>query len=188
MRKAVSLLLVGVFAIALGSDGDLGSKAHPNVQAAADLVRAAAGADVAFLPAGLLKEGNPNDLATWLQHPGDEIVVVSLRGSELTKAAERSVANYPLPNSGFLQLSGMQVTFSAGRAAESRVTEITVGGMSVSAERQYSVAMPTALAYGALGYFKIWDRTQITRKTGSTLDAVLKGKSGSVRESRYVVR
>jgi len=188
MRKAVSLFLIASCAIALGSDADLGSKAHPAAQAAADIVRSAAGADVAFLPAALLKEGNPNDLATWLQHTGDEIVVVSLRGSELTKAIERSVANYPLSNSGFLQLSGLQATFSASKSPESRVMEISVGGSVIAPTRQYDVAMPSTLAYGSLGYFKIWNRSQIVRKTGITLDAALKGKSGNVRESRYVVK
>jgi hypothetical protein len=187
MRKAVSLLLVFACAIAFGAD-DFGSKAHPSVQAAADYVRSAAGTDVAFIPAGMLKEGNANDLATWLQHPGDEIVVVSLRGSELTAALERSVANYPLANSGFLQLSGLQVTFSPSRPPESRVIELLVGGSAVDSARQYEVAMPTSLAYGSLGYFKIWDRSNIKRKTGTTLEAALKGKSGSVRESRYIVR
>lgn len=188
MRKAVSLLLLAACAFAFGSDADLGSKAHPAAQAAADIVRSVAGVDAAFLPAALLKEGNASDLATWLQHGGDEIVVVSLRGSELTKAIERSVANYPLSNSGFLQLSGLQVTFAAGRSPESRVTEISVGGSAIDSGRQYDVAMPSTLAYGSLGYFKIWNRSQIVRKTGTTLDAALKGKSGSVRESRYTVK
>lgn len=180
--------MVAACAFAFGSDADLGSKANPSAQAAADIVRSVAGADVAFLPAGMLKEGNPNDLATWLQHAGDEIVVVSLRGSELTKAIERSVANYPLSNSGFLQLSGLQATFAASRSPESRVVEILVGGSPVAPARQYDVAMPSTLAYGSLGYFKIWNRSQITRKTGTTLDAALKGKSGRVRESRYIVK
>ena len=188
MPKAVSLALIFVCSQCLGSDVDLGSKGHPSAQAAADVVRSIAGADVAFLPAALLKEGSANDLATWLQHTGDEIVVVSLRGSELTKAIERSVANYPLANSGFLQLSGAQVTFSSSRAPETRVMELSVGGAQVEAGRQYSVAMPTSLAYGSLGYFKIWNRSQIVRKTGTTLDVALKGKTGAVRESRYTVR
>ena len=188
MRKAVSLLLLGACAIALASDSDLGSKPHPSAQAAADIVRSVAGADVAFLPAGLLKEGNVNDLASWLQHPGDEIVVVTLRGSDLTNAIERSVANYPLANSGFLQVSGLQVTFSPSRQPESRVVEILAGGSQVDAGRQYQVAMPTSLAYGSLGYFKVWNRSQITRRTGTTLEAALKGKSGSAREARYTVR
>jgi hypothetical protein len=188
MRKAASLLLLGLCACAFGSDSDLGSKAHPSAQAAADIIRSVAGADVAFLPAALLKEGNTNDLATWLQHPGDEIVVMSLRGSDLVKAIERSVANYPLANSGFLQLSGLQATFSPTRQPESRVVELLVGGSGVGPERQYTVAMPSSLAYGSLGYFKIWNRSQITNRTGRTLEAALKGKTGSARESRYITR
>jgi hypothetical protein len=188
MRKAVSLLFLCACAFAFGSDSDFGSKAHPQAQAAADHIRSVAGADVAFLPAALLKQGASNDLATWLQHTGDEIVVVSLRGSELTAAMERSVANYPLSNSGFLQISGLQVAFAAGRQPESRVVEVTVGGSPVAAGRQYEVAMPTSLAYGSLGYFKVWNRSQITRKTGVTLEAALKGKTGNVPESRYTVR
>ena len=188
MRKAVSLFLVFACAFAFGSDSDFGSKAHPQAQAAADIIRSVAGVDVAFLPAALLKEGNTNDLATWLQHSGDEIVVVSLRGSEITSAIERSVANYPLANSGFLQVSGLQIAFSAGRQPESRVVEILVDGSPLAAGRQYEVAMPTSLAYGSLGYFKVWNRSQITRKTGTSLEAALKGKTGAVRDSRYTVR
>ena len=188
MRNRCAFILLLVSAIAGAQTGNEAlSRAHPGSQAAADLVRVAAGADAAFLAAGLLKDAS-GELSGMLQYPTDEIVVVTLKGSQLKAALERSVANYPQPNGAFLQISGMTVTFSESASPESRILEVRVGDSALEPERQYQVAMPATLARGALGYFKIWDKTQISKNTGQTLASVLKGKTGAVRASRYTVK
>src|SRR5438105_854349 len=180
MRK-LSLLLLCAF-VAAGAQPDLAAHAHPSAQAAADLIKEAAGADVAFLPAGLLREQAGNDLASMLQYPTDEINVVTLKGSQIKEALERSLANYPQPNGAFLQISGLIVTFSESAAPESRILEIKVGDAALVASRQYQVAMPATLARGALGYFKIWDKSQV-RSLGTTVESALKGKSATAKAS-----
>lgn len=185
MRSLFSLLLL--LPVAAYADSDLGSRAHPAAQAAADIVREAARADLAFLPAGLLKEPASADLSTLLLYPTDQICVLLLKGSDLKLALERSLANYPQPNGAFLQISGVTVTFSESAPPESRILEIKVGDAALSLGRQYQVAMPATLARGALGYFKIWDKSQV-RTIDMTLEKALKGKTGSVKASRYLVK
>lgn len=184
MRR-LSLLLLLIPSATISQE--IGIRAHPMAQAAADVVREAAGADIAFLAAGLLKEST-GDLASIMRYPTDEIVVITLSGAQLKKALERSLSNYPQPNDGFLQISGMTVVFSESAPPESRILEVKVGDALLSAGRQYTAAMPATLARGALGYFKIWDRSQISRNSGQTLESKLKGKTGSVRISRYIAK
>jgi hypothetical protein len=167
---------------------DIGSRANPTAQAAADVVRAAAAADCAFLAAGLLHEPRGEDMGSLLQFSEEGVVVVTLTGTELRQALERSLSNYPNSSGAFLQLSGLTVTFSESAAPESRILEVRVGEATLSASRQYTVAMPATLARGALGYFRIWDRTKISREIGKTLDELLKGKTGAARTSRYIAK
>jgi len=189
MRKPCLILVVIAFAgAAAQSASDFGSGAHPLAQAAADRIREAAGAEAAFLPAGLLKASSGTNLASILQYPSDEIVVVALKGSELKRALERSLANYPQFNSGFLQISGITVTFSQSAPPDSRIIEVSVNDSPLLEGRQYQVAMPANLANGSLGYFKIWKKSQIVKKTGVSLEQELKGKTGSVRPSRYIAK
>lgn len=178
---------------------DLGSHASPAAQAAADYILEAArlsarsstgipSVDAAFLPAGLLRATTNSDLATMLQHPTDTVVVVELTGKAIKNAIEHSLANYPQSNSGFLQLGGLTVVFSESAAPDARTVEIKVGDAMLVPERTYHVAMPSTLAYGTLGYFKIWNKDQVVLRTNVTLEQILKGKSGQVRASRYIVR
>jgi 2',3'-cyclic-nucleotide 2'-phosphodiesterase (5'-nucleotidase family) len=187
MRRLCALLVLATATALAQTGAESFSRAHSAAQAAADVIREAAGADAAFLPAGLLKEGS-GDLSSMMQYPTDEIVVVALKGSQVRAALERSLANYPQPNGAFLQISGLLVTFSESAAPESRILDIRVGDAPLSADRQYQVAMPVTLARGALGYFKIWERTSIAKSLGTTLEGALKGKTGAVRASRYIAK
>lgn len=168
---------------------DVGSEPHPVAQAAADAIRSAASADGAFIAAGLLKEGSlTGDLAAIFQYPTDEINVVRLSGAEVRQALERSVSSYPSSSRSFLQLSGFVVTFSASKPAESRILDVVVDGKKLDPNGTYEIAMPESLARGALGYFRIWNSSRIVRSLNATIEATLKGKTGEVRESRYVVK
>ncbi|MER3414372.1 MAG: hypothetical protein C4341_09135 [Armatimonadota bacterium] len=184
------LLLVGVVCFAAHvSAQDVGSETHPVAQAAADAIRDAARADGAFIAAGLLKDGAlSGDLASIFQYPTDKIVVVRLTGAEVRQALERSVSTYPSSNRSFLQLSGFVVTFSSSKPAESRIFDVVVDGKKLDPNGTYEVAMPESLARGALGYFRIWNSARIVRSLDSTIEATLKGKTGEVRESRYIVK
>ncbi len=152
--------------------------AHLGSQAAADVLRAFAGTDGAFLAAGLVKQDySRDDLSTLLQYQSDELVVVTLTGKEIKQAFERSVNFYPEPNASFLQVSGFEVTFAKNPEASPRVITVTVNGSRIEDARTYTVAMPSSLGRGALGYFKIWDKSKITKTfTGQTAEATLKNK------------
>lgn len=169
----LSVLILGSAAFAR----DPGSESHLPSQAAADVLRDFAMADAALLAAGLVKESYQSDnLASLLLYPADELVVVSLKGKELKVALERSLSLYPQSNASFLQLSGIEVTFSKTAEPNQRILSVMVGGAKLDDATSYDVAMPASLARGGLGYFKIWDKTRITKTFPSTVEDVLKGK------------
>lgn len=164
--------------------------AHLPSQAAADVLRGYASTDGAFLAAGLVREGGQRDnLASYLQYPTDELVILKLNGRDLRQAFERSVSLYPQPNSSFLQLSGFEVTFSKAAAPGARVLSATAGGVPLDSQRIYTIAMPSSLGRGGLGYFKIWDKDKISKTfEGVTIEAVLKGKAYVETSPRWVVQ
>ncbi len=194
MVRLVTSLLIGsvgassALVAQIGLSEDPGAGPHAQAQAAADILREEAGADLAFLPAGMLNKEATGDLATLLKYPTDELVVLRLTGKEVWSALERSVSYYPEPNSAFLQISGGVVTFSASAQPGSRILSLEIGGTPIEGNNRYNVAMPASLARGALGYFKIWDTNKIDKSLGITLEKALKGKTGAVRTPRYLVR
>lgn len=175
MLSACLVALVCAMAFAL-SDGP-GTEAHLPSQAAADVLREQTGADGAFLAAGLVKESYRSDnLASLMQYPTDEVVLVQLKGAQIRQAFERSVSLYPQPNSSFLQISGFEVTFSKSGAVGQRVMSVTAGAGKLDDEKTYTVAMPNTLGRGGLGYFKIWDKSKIVRTESQTVEGMLRGK------------
>lgn len=156
-------------------------------QAAADVIRAAAQADVAFLPAGVIKpEFRSGELSKMLQFPSDQVVVVELTGAQVRSALERSVSLLPSPNPGFLQVSGIVVTYAPRGVANSRVKEVTVAGAALVAGSKYKVAMPSSLGRGGLGYFTVWKKEQIVETLpGTTVETLLRGKTGTENTPRW---
>lgn len=157
-------------------------------QAIADEIRSAAGTELAWIPAGMLQEDGRGDLSSYVQFGTDEVAVVRLTGAQVKAALERSVALYPSGNPGFLQVSGLEVSFSASAVPDSRVRTVLVNGIELRADGSYEVAMPANLARGGLGYFMVWERQAIVRTLeGVTLEGLLRGKSGFVRAARWKV-
>lgn len=152
--------------------------AYGPAQAAADGLRDAAHTDGAFIAAGLLKTSAQKDnLAALFEFSSDEIVVVKLSGSQLKEAFERSLSVYPMPNSSFLQISGFEVSFNGSAPIGQRVKSATASGAPIDNSRSYTVAMPARLGRGGFGYFKIWDKADITQTlSGATVESVLRGK------------
>lgn len=182
----IALLASAVVSLAQTSEPDSGP--NPIAQAAADGLRDFTGADGAFLAAGLLKSGATKDnLASVLSYPTDTPVVVTLTGAQVRQAIERSISLYPQPSSFFLQLSGFEVTFKKDATASPRILSLTANGAKVSDVATYNVAMPSQLARGALGYFKIWDKDRISRTFTATMDSVLKGRRYAETAPRYTI-
>lgn len=188
-RFAWVLLSAAIAGSCFAADGP-SVGAHSPSQAVADLVRTAAGTDLAFMAAELVKTDYQKDKPeTILSYPTEEIVVVNLTGTQIRKALERSLSLYPQPNNSFLQLSGMEVTFSKSASTGSRVLSVTVDGAKLQDTKSYTVAMPTSLGRGGLGYFKIWDKTNIARTVAKqTMESVVKGKTLGESSPRWVAQ
>ena len=188
--KLISIALISMSAVALADEDTAETGAHLPSQAAADVLRSFAGTDGAFMAAGLVKSQYSKDnLASLLQYPTDEVVILKLLGSQLKQAFERSVSLYPQPNTSFLQLSGFEVTFAKNPTAGPRVLSVTVGGSKVDDSQSYTVAMPSSLGRGGLGYFKIWDKSKITKTfEKTTIEDVLRDKKFSESSPRWVAQ
>lgn len=155
-------------------------------QAIADEIKAVAGTDIAWIPAGMLEDEAKGDLSTYLKFGTDEIAVVSLTGEQLKQALEKSVSLHPSPNPSFLQVSGLEISFSKSAPVDNRIKTVLVNGTELSPKQNYDVAMPITIARGGLGFFTVWKKTSITRTLeGVTLENILKGKSGFVRTARW---
>ena len=192
MMPRIYATIIGCFLLTASSmtraeDGpDVG--AHSAAQSAADVIKEASGADGAFLAAGILKRTYQKDnLASLLQYPTNTIIVLSLTGTQIRAAFERSLSLYPQPNEGFLQISGFEVNFKKVGSPNSRVISINVGNAKLEDSKSYAIAMPSTLAHGGLGYFKIWEKAKIVKTLDPlTIEEVLRGKKASDTSSRWL--
>lgn len=188
MRRCfwIAYWTLGAVCVAFAADGP-DTRAFGPAQDAADEIRAATGADVALLAAGMMHPKlTGGDLAQLFKYPWDTIVVSKLTGKQLRAALSRSISLYPSPNNGFLQLSGVEVTFKKSAPAGERLVSVTVGDLPLNDETVYEVAMPIRLARGGYGYLKIWDKKSIDRTIEDfTLEKLLKGKTTTDQTPRW---
>ncbi len=193
MKRTFGTLIsvLGLWAVAgaqaLGGQEGPDKAAFGPAQTAADLVREAAGADIAFLPAGIMfREFAGDELSKLVKYPTETIHVSKLTGAQIRQALNRSISLFPSPNSGFLQVSGLEVTFDPHKPAGERVTQVSVNGKPLDNKADYQVAMPISLARGGYGYFNVWDKTAIVRNLESvTLESALKGKKPDTQAPRW---
>jgi 2',3'-cyclic-nucleotide 2'-phosphodiesterase (5'-nucleotidase family) len=143
----------------------------------ADAVREAAKADVALVNAGAthpatatVEGGDLEPLTGLLVCPDEKIAALSLTGQQVLQALERGLSALPTPSNGFLQVSGLKVTFAAGAPAGARVRTATVPqtGKPVDPQAKYRVAALLSLAKGGQGYFMVFGRDAVveTQDTG----------------------
>jgi len=160
----------------------VGERANPAAQTIVEAMRSVTGAEMALLGAAFFNESasvpasnfTADDLVKALAHPDDEVVVLTLRGEQILQALERALELYPQRNNAFLQLAGAEVRFNPRAEAGKRIVSVTIAGAKLDPERTYKVATTAPMARGALGYFRIWSREQITLNTGRTLAEVVR--------------
>ncbi len=159
---------------------DIGSKETPLGDMVADGIRAAVKSDAAFIAADYFNEVTipkgafgAGEVLRALVMPGDTITILKLTGDQIQRGMERSLFLYPKFNSGFLQVSGIAVTFRPEADADKRVISIKINGDSLEMTKSYQVAMPTPLAKGGLAYFKIWKASDIVKETDKTLQTAI---------------
>ncbi len=159
---------------------DIGSKESVLGSMIADAIRAASKTDAAFIAADYFNEVaiprgsvSTSDILRSLVMPGDSITIVKLSGEQVQRGMERSLFLYPKFNSGFLQVSGIVVTFRPESNADKRVISIKINGEPLDPVKSYRVAMPAPLAKGGLAYFRIWKPSDILKETDKTLQTAL---------------
>jgi 2',3'-cyclic-nucleotide 2'-phosphodiesterase (5'-nucleotidase family) len=181
----VALMTLGVLALAAET-----TDTTPQGQSIADLLKDTGSADGAFIAAGLLKDSSDNDnLASALQYPTDEVVIVALRGAQIKQAFERALNFYPNPSNTMLHISGFEVTFSSTAESGKRIVSITAGGAKLDESRTYNIAMPSQLGRGGFGYFKVWDKSNISRTlANTTVESICKGKKLTTTKSRWTAQ
>lgn len=160
----------------------------------ADAVRQAADADIALVPASMLRsveieiaKVSGATVSQAVVDADEAIVVMNLTGTQVREALERSVSLAPKPNKGFLQISGLLVEYQLAAASGSRVRDVKLGKQALDSSATYSVAMPRTLATGGLGYFRVWGSTKPQAQSfGSMSSAVTDFLRGNVDLSAYV--
>lgn len=146
----------------------------------ADALAAAAQTTIALVPALSFKSGTipPGPVTepavrALLTLPTETWVVVALTGAQLRETLERSVARAPQPNAGFLQVSGVTLTYDPNRPRNARIISLMASGAEVVPDRLYEVAMPLSLAKGGAGYFTIFNEQDVTRSGSDEMVALI---------------
>ncbi len=116
----------------------------------ADAVKAAAGSDIAILPAGIiggeLKPGNitRGDVLN-IGRVNSDVINKEMTGSDILTLVNHALASYPEPAAGYIQVSGLTIVFDPSLPGD-RVVSIQINGAELEAERTYVVAMVTGMS------------------------------------------
>ena len=124
----------------------------------ADVMRAHARTDVALIngggirsdrviPPGPLTRG---DLAA-MSPFGNVVVTLELTGHVLREVLEQALPQRERQAGGFLQVSGLRLTFDPARPAGARIVSLEVGGAPLDPERRYTAAVVDYIAAGKDG-------------------------------------
>jgi 5'-nucleotidase len=133
---------------------DAGESALGNI--VADAQRQATKADFALTNPGGIRTGLEKGAVTWgqlftVQPFGNQLVVVTLTGRELTAVLERQWADEASPR--FLQISGFRYEWDASAPNGQRVVAIQASnGATVAAHRDYRVVVNSYMASGGDGF------------------------------------
>jgi 2',3'-cyclic-nucleotide 2'-phosphodiesterase (5'-nucleotidase family) len=144
----------------------------------ADAIREVERADIALVHASAFADitvpkgrATAADILKALQFREDTVVLVNLTGEQVRRALENGLRFLPTKSAEFLQVSGLSVEVDPDADKEKRVTSVKAGAKPLDDKKTYKVAMPSPLANGALGYYKIWDKSKaIDRDTGKTVE------------------
>lgn len=125
-----------------------------------DALRDATGADIAIMNGGGIRGDTTyeagrkltrRDILTELPF-GNTTVVTELPGSQVLLALENGVSQVENGAGRFPQVSGLTFAFDASAPAGSRVSEVTVGGAPLEADKLYKVAVNDYIVGGGDGY------------------------------------
>jgi 5'-nucleotidase / UDP-sugar diphosphatase len=147
----------------------------------ADAVRESSGAEIALIPADeiapvVIPAGNVSagEVVKALRYSGDStdtIAILNLTGAQLLQAASRSVSRTPHPFEGFLQVSGIHISYTENHEAARDVGVTITDAGAIDIKRTYRVATTRSLANGSFGYFEVWGKEY--KGTGTTIASSL---------------
>lgn len=161
----------------------------------ADILRAHAGADVAFLPGvGYGVAIGPGritaeDLRNLIPHES-KAVTMTLRGKQIREVLEQSIHNVYTDQlrekvGGMIQVSGVQFQYDPMKPRGEQLVEVVVGEAPLAPERTYSVVTNSLLAEGGHNYRTFTEAAD--RKEGREVYEIVKAwfaKAGPVTPPR----
>ena len=157
-RQADSLLQRDIGETQVDLDGEHVRTGETNLgDFIADVMRQAAGAEVALINGGTIRTSIPQGKITvkdiYAMLPFDNYLVgISLTGAQVKAALEHGVAKLEEPAGSFPQVSGLAFTYSRSAPAGERVKDIMVEGRPLDPQREYVVATNDFLVAGGDGY------------------------------------
>ncbi len=83
---------------------------------------------------------------------GNYIITLDVKGSDIVKAIENGVTDYPAAKGAFPHVAGISYTFDPEKPAMERVTSVTFNGMPLDPDKHYSVATNDFMAAGGDEY------------------------------------
>lgn len=124
-----------------------------------DVMRDALGTDVAVMNGGGIRGDRvfpPGPLArrdvyTLLPFT-NTVMKVELTGAALRQTLEHGLAQADNQSGGFLQVSGLTLSYDPGAAVGSRIITVAVGGRPLDPGQRYTVAVPSFIANGGDGH------------------------------------
>lgn len=143
----------------------------------ADALRAYADTDIAVLNGGSIRiTVNPGDITVGdmvnLFPFGNTVAVLEVTGAQVRAMMEHSLRQLPEASGGFLQFSGMKVTYDASLPAGARVTGISIGGEPLDDARAYTLATNDYIAACNSGYDMLKDAVKLL-ELGTVDEAVV---------------
>jgi len=152
-------VVVGTTSVALeGRRGPLRSQETNLGDFIADAMRAHAKTDVALINGGGIRSDRiippgpltRRDLAA-MSPFGNVVMTLELTGRTLREVLEQALPQREREAGGFLQVSGLTVSFDPARPAGQRIVTIEVGGAPLDPDRRYTAAVVDYIANGKDG-------------------------------------
>ncbi|BAB03745.1 bifunctional UDP-sugar hydrolase/5'-nucleotidase [Halalkalibacterium halodurans] len=131
-----------------------------------DAMRDMTGADIAFTNGGGIRANieagdvTKGDVIAAFPFT-NTVIALEITGEQLFQSLEHSVRLAPAENGGFLQVSGVQMTYDQTKAPGERIIDLTVNGEPLDKNKTYTVATNDFLAAGGDGYSWLADGTLV---------------------------
>ena len=137
----------------------------------ADILLRFSEADIAVMNGGGIRAGidegpiTVEEIMTVLPF-GNQLATVGISGEVLMEMLE-FMASLPRPDGGFLQVAGASLTITGDR-----VSDVKVGGESLSRDETYKLALPEFLLTGGNGY-TMFEKGSDPRYLGTTISSIV---------------